>query len=486
MPIPGGLGATGIAPEREKIVCMKRTDPMDALAGFDSGTTMLDSLKHSLGGRPFSGSVPGRYIPDGIIRSINALPEELRQWMYRMAGKMDALQEKNLGSIDMEAIAAEIVSGYPDRKFPAIVFGSANGALLHLCGALGIPWLPQTVLITTQRSIEPDDIQGDMQWGELAMRRFLANNPDVVVHQMHDPVQDRLMVAKVGYCRVKYLHLPRAYRDFLQQRLEPGGVVIVSDCRLQWPVMKLGDRHFFQVGGYGTTTPDEYLHGSERVRAFLKEQKSSLDKWDVPEPDSGQSEAEWGFVESLADDLTAAAAPMYRLSYESPEDLSGLAADCYRWWYSRRGYTPDTLLVDCFANIDPFTTMQARAVPFWLVFNTSVSAENLRAFCRGVKMRRVRIILMANGITGIGSLSLDQWREAVAGVSQDIQFVGVHPDAYPNDPVSFGAYGKDLRNKLSPLHAPPRLMQMEECMEFMNGKNDAYPLTWQRGERFTG
>ncbi|MBD3346997.1 MAG: hypothetical protein GF401_18235 [Chitinivibrionales bacterium] len=450
----------------------------DILAGFDSATTMLDSLKHSLLERPFKGIPPLRYVPLSIMRSINSLPKDFRQWVYREAGAQDALRRKHLKDIDMDRMAQDIVDSYPDRKYPAVAIGSANGALIHLCSALGIPWLPQTLLVTAKRSVHPDDILGDIKWGKKAVPDFLNANPSVVVHQMHDPVQDRLMVTKVAYLRVKYLTLPPAYREFVENKLAPGAPIIVSDCSFRWPVKTISDRHYFQTGGYGTTSPEEYIQGSDRVKEFLQKQGMSAEKWQTGPVDSYQPEAEWGFVESMYDDIEKTGRPVWRVSYESPEDLSPFAADCYHHWYLKRDHKPETLLVDCFAIMDPWSTMQAHAIPYWLVFNTSVSAQALHSFCRDRTFKRARVILMANGITGIGAVSLDQWHESLKQAAEDIGFVGIDKDSYPNDPASFGSFGKALRKELEPLKTPPRPLQLCEIADFIGENRNNYSCKW--------
>jgi hypothetical protein len=68
-----------------------------------------------------------------------------------------------------------------------------------------------------------------------AGRGLLKSNPDLALHHMHDPVQDRLMIARMAYFRVKFLRLPRAYRQFLADCLAPGGTVVLVDCACRWP-----------------------------------------------------------------------------------------------------------------------------------------------------------------------------------------------------------------------------------------------------------
>jgi hypothetical protein len=62
-----------------------------------------------------------------------------------------------------------------------------------------------------------------------AGRSLVEGNPGLALHHMHDPVQDRLMIARMAYFRVKFLRLPRPYRAFLAHCLAPGGTVVLVD-----------------------------------------------------------------------------------------------------------------------------------------------------------------------------------------------------------------------------------------------------------------
>ncbi|HEX2237037.1 MAG TPA: hypothetical protein VHJ19_01455 [Gammaproteobacteria bacterium] len=78
--------------------------------------------------------------------------------------------------------------------------GSSNGALVHLCAALGIPWLPQTFLVPVARlNVRPDEPNAGAAWAEQPAPTFLARNPKVQLHHMHDPNQDHLMIQRPAY-----------------------------------------------------------------------------------------------------------------------------------------------------------------------------------------------------------------------------------------------------------------------------------------------
>jgi hypothetical protein len=205
---------------------------------------------------------------------------------------------------------------------------------------------------------------------------------------MHDPNQDRLMVQRMTYFRVKHLRLPEAYAQFLEETLEPGGTLFLVECGLRWPTTRVGERHLFQFGALGGATPAEYLHGGPRVEAYLRRYDSPRRRWDPPEPDGEHPEAEWGFEPALRADVEALARRrgwrLRRIVFDQPEDLSPLVADLHRWWYRRLGRPDGRLLVESFVLLDPYWALRTGAVPFWMVFNVEPSAAGLlqRGSCR--------------------------------------------------------------------------------------------------------
>ena len=135
------------------------------------------------------------------------------------------------------------------------------------------------------------------------------------------------------------------------------------------------------VRGYGDTTAQEYLHGGERVHAFLREQGSDVRQWRVPGQTRELPEAEWGFDTGLANDLETFAREngyrVARLSFADPQDVSPFATDYFREWHHRQGVSASRLVVECFSEMEPAWTLRSRTVPFWLTFNTAVSHRAL-------------------------------------------------------------------------------------------------------------
>ena len=189
--------------------------------------------------------------------------------------------------------------------------------------------------------IPPDEPREEMRWAEPHAETVLRRNPDLELHHMQDPVQDRLMVRRMSYFRLKRRTLGEAYERFLRERLAPGGTIIVMECGLQWPTTRRGDRYVFQFGALGGATADEMMHGGDRVEAYLRNHRSPRTRWEPPPADGTSPEAEWGFAPALREDIERFARRhnyrVQRIVFEQPEAMSPLVADLYRWWYERLG-----------------------------------------------------------------------------------------------------------------------------------------------------
>jgi hypothetical protein len=112
---------------------------------------------------------------------------------------------------------------------------------------------------------------------------------------MHDPIQDRLMIAQISYFRLKRLRLGGLYEAFLKAQIPKGGTVICVDCRLAGPVSRA-------------------------------QQQSPRQHWVGPPPTHEMAEAEWGVLPKLGGDVERLAHDQHWrlrwLVFTHPEDLS--------------------------------------------------------------------------------------------------------------------------------------------------------------------
>jgi hypothetical protein len=457
------------------------------LADFDSASAMLVALARCLHGRdfPLLGTLPPWMTPalKVLAGAVNRLPDWGKEQVYIWSGWFEAISQHRLAQVHGDALAQWVASLYPERPYPAVAIGSSNGAAVHLWSALGIPWLPQTFLIPVARSgVHPDEPDQELTWGRGPARLVLDYNPDWMLHHMHDPVQDRLMVRRMSYFRMKKLLLGPQYEAFLDRYLEPGGTIFLVDCRLSWPVTRCGDRHVFQFGALGGATVDEMHHGGPRVAEYLNRYGSPLAAWRPPATDFRAPEAEWGFDQALGDDVLRYARrrrlTVRRLCFEQPEEMSPLAADLYRWWNERRGILERRLLVESFILMEPYWTIGTGSTPFWMVFNTEGSLRAIEQFLEQRPFDEIYMMLFSHGVESIGLPSISRWRRVIEHAGRHGDFVGMDPGAFPRDFAVFMRYYDALLNEIGARYPRPPTLTLKEFDEFLLSHADHYHVSW--------
>ncbi|MBW3596883.1 MAG: hypothetical protein KY475_06355 [Planctomycetes bacterium] len=454
------------------------------VAQFDSASGMLHANARFLHGRDWPMRAP--FAPLNLVmRVANYLPVAARDKLYIFGGWKESVSPAQLAKLRTEDLSRWIIEQYPRRRYPAIAIGSSNGAATHLWSALEAPWLPQTLLIPVHRKrIHPDDMRKSIEDSREAAEMLLENNPDLQLHLMHDPNQDRLMVRCMDYFRVKRLRLGETWTRFLEESLEPGGTIFLVECNLQWPTTELGPRSFFQPGAYGGARAEEYVVGSPRVEAFLRRHNSPWTRWDPPAPDALRPEAEWGFEPALREDVERLARRcgyrVRRIVFDDPIDLSPLVADLYRWWYARRGIEAARLLVESFLLLDPWWTLRTGSVPFWTVFPVESSADALEAYVNEAgPFEEIYPMLFAHGVESVGLAPIDRWRSLLSRATRRGSFLGVDEAAFPKDFATYVRYHKQLRNIPGPHHPMPPPLSIEALDEFLDDRGDAYAVHWR-------
>ncbi|CUH40918.1 hypothetical protein JSE7799_03658 [Jannaschia seosinensis] len=440
---------------------MTRTPP-PGIALFDSTSGLADGLAHSLKGRGFPALGQSGLVAR-LAPLANRLPRRLRQAAFAAGGPSEAISPRRVDSVDAEDIAQWVTDLYPKRRYPAVMIGSSNGALAHACAAMGIPWLPQTFLTLVQkRPQDPDDAVAAMQAGHSVAETLLKANPGISVHHMHDPNQDRRMTPLVSYFRLKHRRLPKAYRTFIDENLEPGGTVYVVNCEQTWPLTKLSDRYFFQFGAVGGASWEDYFEGGERVRNYFRDLGKDRQRWTPPAPNYEGAEAEWGYEPELDRDLDAVAKEkglrQARLSFGEPEDPSPVVADLFQEHYRANGITPRRLLVPSFILQDPYWTLRTASVPFWMVFNIASSQPKIRDYiARSGSFEEIAMMLFPNGTPAIGQGSIESWRSILNEARVTGRFIGVEEDVYPSDLAGLRRYHKELKSLEPHIPMPPPL-----------------------------
>ncbi|MEV6843571.1 hypothetical protein [Actinoplanes sp. NPDC051411] len=451
------------------------------IAGFDSASAMVVALARFLHGRdtpPLGKPVFGALRPVAAVAA--RLPEGTRQWIYSMFSGAEGRPEAEVARFDADAVARAIAGVYPRRRYPAVAIGSSNGALTHLYAALGVPWLPQTMLLPVrQRGISPDDPARAVHAFDRTARALLDRNPDLVLHHMHDPNQDRLTLRRMAYFRVKRTRLGPAYEQFLTDVLEPDGTVLLAECGQQWPVTTVGERHVFQFGAVGGMPPAEYREAGAPLADYLRRYRAPVRRWQAPPADADAPEAEWGFEPGLREDVTTFATRrgfrVQRLSFDEAEDVSSLVADLYRWWYAQRGLPATRLLVDSFMMLDPWWTLRIGAVPYWTAFPVRPSLDRLHHYLdEADPYDFVQLGLFCHGVDSVGMAGADQWRTVLRRARSAGSFAGVSPRRYPSDPQTFFNFQRALR-AVPDRHALPPPLPLATAAAFLHDRAARYP-----------
>lgn len=433
------------------------------IARFDSAAAMVQAVASFLHGRDVA-SLSGSPLLDRAMPLANYLPRRPREWVYSIGGMTEAIGPAKLRELDFNDVAGWITSLLPARSYPAIFVGSSNGALAHLAAALGIPWLPQTFLCPVRDALrDPDDAAGCFERGRAVAELIERRHPDVAIHHMHDPNQDRLMVKTMSYFRLKYRVLPPAYRNFLVRHLPRGSTIYVDRCAKSWPVTRISERSVFQFGALGGLDPEEYVEPNARVAEYLARYRSKVTGWNPPAANDTAPEAEWGFDPALLDDIAALArAQEWRIvmiDFEDPESFSWVAAAIYRDWYCELGLDPTRLLlVDSFVLMDPYRTIRLRAVPFWLLFAVERSAATLSEFLdREPPFDEIGLMLFSHGTEGVGVVDIDEWRRLLRRARRRGYFIGVDQARYPRDFATFIRFHHAMAELGLPFELPPPL-----------------------------
>jgi hypothetical protein len=424
--------------------------PDEAVASFDSASAFLLALGRALRGQDFPrlGQSWWKTVP---VRASALLPRELRCRAYAIASGREGNPVERLGDIDLDEVAAWVARTYPDRRYPAVMLGSSNGALTHLAAACGIPWLPQTVLVPVRRrGADPDDMPAALEFGARHGPTLLKHNPRVELHHMQDANQDPLSSSQMAYFRVKWTSPPPAYETFLDRRLEPGAPLIVVRDTSTWPVTRIGPRHVFQVGAQGGMVADEYLAGP-----------------DVPAPDDVAAEAEWGFAEPLLEPLRARARrmghPVVEVSYGHPQDPAAAVADTFRTWIRRRGGAAQRLLVSSFVVHDPWRTLTTGSVPFWTFFPVDHAAQALDSYLDRTSYEDVDVLLFSHGAMSRGLADAQTWQRIAGRDHRRGRLLGVDARQFPADFAVFARYASALRS-LPDSDAPVSPMSLHDAL----------------------
>lgn len=414
---------------REQLRKNSDLDPKKVVASFDSASVLHAATAAALEGQPFR-NLGSSALAGLAVRGAGRLPWAVLRSVYTRIGASEGINPRRLADVDLAAVAKSFAERFPKRRYPAILLGSSNGALTHLAAAMQVPWLPDTVLAPVAHVGDPDRPDEAMEFGRLVAPALLDRNTDIVLHHMHDQLQDVLMAERMSYFRVKWCRLPAAYANFIDNHLAADGTVVLINDQSTWPVTRIGQRHVFQAGGRGGARPEEYL---ERRHA--------------PTPNDEAAESEWGLDTHFRDHVHAWCGQRghryVEISYDGPQAPVAAVATAMRDWYRTRGESANRLVVPCFILGDPWQTVCAAAIPFWIHFAVQPALQALDAYLDEAEpYADVNVFLFEHGTNSPGIATPGEFAEVIKKHGARAHFDGLEPERFPHDIGTLGRYGR--------------------------------------------
>jgi len=341
-----------------------------------------------------------------------------------------------------------------DETFDGVVVGAPNGAVAHIASLLRFPFLTQHYLLAFKGRYAPDDSRGQFEDGVEISREVLSNNPhlEAIVH--YDPLHDRFLITRVNFIRLKLKRLPMEYKDFITKRVKPGGCVVSIDCTypwLQYPVESSSGTIYYQVGGLGDVSPEEYLNDSGRLKAYRGREGGDPESgWGIPDIEPVEKpESEWGSVGHLADEVrdfcNTNGYRLIEISYPHPEKFSLLAYAAYKDAIKLMGERMDSVFFDCFTHINPRFNLITHTPSVWLPFICRDSFRFAGEVAHDIpKECRIWLSLHPSFCDPFDITSLEEWSSLFGGF-KSYDLLGVNANKYPADLTTYIDFSRHTR-----------------------------------------
>jgi hypothetical protein len=295
-----------------------------------------------------------------------------------------------------------------------------------------------------------DDVAAHFLNSRALGEAILKNNDEIVVIGHFDPVHDGWLTGVVNHVRVKLLRIPAAYRQFLRSRLQRGGAIVYLDCRAAWLQFRVGERHVYQVGGWGGIAAETFLEGAPSIDAFLEARGSPhRGGWRLPDLQLKRGpESEWGSEPELAEDLERFARRegyrFVRVSMDEPRDFAHLTFHAYQRLFADCGIEPQGVLIEMFTQYDPVSVLRGGLLPLWLVFNTEDSLAVLKDMRRHFpEGRPVFFSALVTLSRTPDMVPWDAWADALEGL--DWRSIGARAARYPEDLIALWRWQESLK-----------------------------------------
>jgi hypothetical protein len=409
------------------------------------------------------------------LNGLGALPQAVSRFVISRFESISGLDPKVLENFSITELVRARLKDYEGctGPFPAIVIGAAlGGAAAYLSTAMGAPFLPQAFVVSLKHGSFTGDVNEYLNRSLNRALRIAADNPGIMTIQHYDPIHDGWMTRYINHLRFKLIDLPLEYANFIHSNLKPGGVVLYLDSAASWLRYRVGPRSVFQVGGWGGIPAEEFLEGSERIRAYGRSTGFKFHNWKLKdyEVESGP-ESEWGSEPGLAEAIEAFCRAQgfrfVRIHRPYPNDFPRIAFESARFLLKKEGRPPAGVVVEMFTQFDVNAVRQAGLLPLWLIFNTPDSLEFLK------EMRPKFPIDKPIFFSPLATFSMTpdlvpwkDWEKALEGLKWNN--IGTRPNHYPADARALVKWAEPLRQWVALNRHPIKsVLETDELLEII-------------------
>jgi hypothetical protein len=410
------------------------------------------------------------------LRILGLLPQAAARRVVSSFQALGGLPASALRDLDAGQLAAQRLADYREitGAYPVMLTGAGlGGASAYLSLALGGPFLPQAFVFTLKGGAPDGSLAQYLDHSQELASRLAQANPQLLALQHYDPVHDGWLTRHVNHLRLKPLDLPRAYQQFIEQHLAPGGTVVYLDCGASWLRYRLGERHYLQVGGWGDIPAQEFLQGSPRLDAYCAQAGLAPGGWELPAAPLEQGpESEWGSEPALALAVQIFSQEhsyrFVRLSLPHPHDFSRLAFLAAARLLELQARQPAGVLVQTFSHFDAGAAYQCGLLPLWLVFNTQDSLRFLKAMRKYLPGGLPLYFAALPTFSQTPDMApWEAWATALQGL--DWCPVGARPSHYPADAWAAADWPAPLHRQITPLPpGQPANLPVEELIQLAN------------------
>lgn len=400
----------------------------------------------------FSGGYQFKWFERIALRFLGLLPKSVAAWAIPLAQRGSGLDPEIASRITTNSLVQNRLLDYQSvsGKFPGAVVGVAQGgATSHLARLLGGPFLPQAFVLTLKGGSPKGDATAYFNQSKVLAQRLTQHNPEFMSIQHFDPIHDGWLTRRVNHVRLKLLKLPDAYRTFIKNRVAPGGDVVYLDGGATWLRQRVGSRNFYQAGGWGAISPEEFYYGSQRIEQYAQKEGLSTSLWKLPgyEIESGP-ESEWGSEPGLRESVQEFCAQegyrFHPIQFEDPNQFSLLAFLAYQDFLTGQGIPPTGAVVEMFSQFDANAVHVGNLLPIWLIFNTGDSLKFLRRMLALVPIESpVFFSALSTFSTTPDLVKWEEWEDALAG--RRWINAGARRSHYPSDAAALLDWYKPIR-----------------------------------------